>query len=794
MKKLVSLIVLITCLSVASLTAQNQNDERRTVVDSMTVSMLKRPSMQRMFAMALEKSVDASVVDAIFVEYMTFRLASNLLYDAVADISDSDLRRMKSLMCSRFYDVLMSHGFWSNYAMYMYRACQVETGQINDFSYKFNDVRFNELAKAVSSQYHSFVENMEEVTTLSLSAVKGLNESVITRVKDAVPYILIHSLMDYFSYEELASVDFGAFDLLDFVGKLNLATAFNDSTVITSRSSDILASSDLLDNVSRYVMEYRQGTASVSLKTSELKEVPMKKYKYSGPVRDGLPHGKGGMMTDSKGVTYVGDFRNGQRHGLIMMTKPGKATVPQVWIKDRLQKNMPATADNNGLTKAPGVYEGRYFGYGRIYDDSKTIKEGFFIDGKLSGKGRIESQTRVLEGNFLNGELTQGTIKWKTADWKIKEFSGICSGEMLNGSMQYVSNDGKYRKISRGTFVNEYLEGRGVVHIRTQKYEMVRDGVFVKGIMFGEGKVIRTLKTTKEGVNEKQVYNGWLAKGVPHGNGVVKISYTDMPDKVIRMSRYGVKIAPSGPGFAEIVMEGRFADGKLIEGKVKDLAGMLMEGTFKDGVLAKGRMVKTYSDGSSYDGECLNGKFHGHGKLVYADGTVYEGLFENGYRVDTGTDPMIDFDVVSSVKPSRSPKSKGETEKVYRFDNLRVQSGVASLVRAAGVKILVRNISAVEVVCTGEFDGDIFKRGKVEISDGNWMEGEFEDGVLIRGRARTEDKYGTIYVGDIMNGMSHGKGKCTYKNGTWFEGNFAKGNRMDGTHYTADGRVIKVYK
>ena len=108
---------------------------------------------------------------------------------------------------------------------------------------------------------------------------------------------------------------------------------------------------------------------------------------------------------------------------------------------------------------------------------------------------------------------------------------------------------------------------------------------------------------------------------------------------------------------------------------------------------------------------------------------------------------------------------------------------------------MVRGVSSVEVDCIGEFDN--FARllnGKVIISDGNWMEGTFEDGVLVEGRARQLDKYGTIYVGDIKNGYPHGKGECTYKDGTRFVGRFANGNRMEGTHYAADGKVIKVYK
>lgn len=131
------------------------------------------------------------------------------------------------------------------------------------------------------------------------------------------------------------------------------------------------------------------------------------------------------------------------------------------------------------------------------------------------------------------------------------------------------------------------------------------------------------------------------------------------------------------------------------------------------------------------------------------------------------------------------------TEKIT---DIPVQQGKARVVRPFGIRILTRGVSSLTVKCVGEFAGDWFLKGKVTVSDGTWMDGEFEDGVLITGKAKTIDKYGTVYEGDIRNGYPHGEGRCTYKDGTWFKGKFADGNRMGGTHYTAEGAVIKVYQ
>ena len=113
----------------------------------------------------------------------------------------------------------------------------------------------------------------------------------------------------------------------------------------------------------------------------------------------------------------------------------------------------------------------------------------------------------------------------------------------------------------------------------------------------------------------------------------------------------------------------------------------------------------------------------------------------------------------------------------------------------AGVKVMVRpSVTSLKVTCKGKFRGENLIEGKVTMSDGYWLEGVFEDGILIQGRGKTIDKYRVVYEGEIKNGFPHGKGKCFYNDGTRFEGKFAWGNRMGGTHYSATGEVIRVYE
>ena len=43
-----------------------------------------------------------------------------------------------------------------------------------------------------------------------------------------------------------------------------------------------------------------------------------------------------------------------------------------------------------------------------------------------------------------------------------------------------------------------------------------------------------------------------------------------------------------------------------------------------------------WKDGSLYEGEYSDGKFHGNGKLSYPSGSLYDGCFVNGQRSGKG--------------------------------------------------------------------------------------------------------------------------------------------------------------
>ena len=54
------------------------------------------------------------------------------------------------------------------------------------------------------------------------------------------------------------------------------------------------------------------------------------------------------------------------------------------------------------------------------------------------------------------------------------------------------------------------------------------------------------------------------------------------------------------------------------------------------------------SKGIRYDGQFVNGSYHGQGKFTFGNGDVYDGLYDSGVRHGTGT-------YVSRHAHSRSP-------------------------------------------------------------------------------------------------------------------------------------------
>ncbi|XP_069597680.1 MORN repeat-containing protein 1 [Ranitomeya imitator] len=141
-----------------------------------------------------------------------------------------------------------------------------------------------------------------------------------------------------------------------------------------------------------------------------------------------------------------------------------------------------------------------------------------------------------------------------------------------------------------------------------------------------------------------------------------------------------------------------------------------------------------------YEGEWKGGKKHGHGKLLFRDGSYYEGEFVRGEIVGSG----------------------------------------------------LRYWAAQGNIYSGEFqDGELHGHGVMKYKDGGRYEGEF---VLGRreGHGLLVDKEGQTYSGAFHNNRKHGDGQITFQNGDHYEGNWILNQRQGhGILHCADGTIYE---
>ncbi len=151
----------------------------------------------------------------------------------------------------------------------------------------------------------------------------------------------------------------------------------------------------------------------------------------------------------------------------------------------------------------------------------------------------------------------------------------------------------------------------------------------------------------------------------------------------------------------------------------------------------------TYPNGSSYEGQLVNGLKHGIGKCTYPSGAFYEGEWAKDLNHGKGT--YIQVDGLSY---------KGDWAKDMRH-------GKGILIYPDG----------------SSYEGDwvedaMHGKGIFRYPDGSSYEGDWVQGARHgRGIFRYPD--GSSYEGDWVQGARHGRGTFTYSNQSTYEGGWA---------------------
>ena len=778
------------------------SQDRDALEDSVIIGGISRSLVE----MLLVNSDDQMTPDhKLMVQWAYAEFMKDVAKEHLVMFSDEELQSIADYYRTDIYRYTSSGVFLTEFADNLIKALQYELGLGKGFTYELPDPTYGadvrKFIDGVLVTVRLMVDNLlsDDSALLVKAKEAGMTQSQATQISGAVRRcidrlgdIYLLSLIDYISEDSLLEMEKFCMSPL---GKKYFIYSQKIQNAAELLVEDFFAqfqkmvedennSSRIESSIAHYVSVSRAFPDYYPVLYRPNAELKVGKGTYSGQTRAKVPHGIG-ELTDKKGVKYKGSFKDGKRHGLFEVVKPGQQPVLQFWIDDKYNKNIPVD-DVAGQIPDVHLNNGEPVGYGYYYDHVGQMNyAGVFVDGELNGIGQVVSPDRSAQGNFVNGQLVEGKMVWKHTDWSINEFTGRFSNYLNVGARKLVSKDGGRQERHVGSFVNGAQDGEGSRKIVALHDVIDISGTYAYGKMYGKGQFKRVSKNDGNGIRSTEIYDGDFFADTFHGNGRMTVSLSDIPAGSWTFTRCNVKLPSVVAASMDIVMEGIFESGAFVSGRVSYSDGSWFEGAFTSSGLAQGRMLRKYSDGSWYEGECKDGKCDGYGVMRYLDGTMYEGMFKDGRPVNAGIAKPQDDEGMPEVDYSE--------ERTFSYAEANLRKGQARLITPAGVKMILRVSSAVDVVCKGRFEKNIMVEGRATSSEGTWVEGRFEDGVLVQGRGRTTDKYGTIYEGDIRNGYPHGAGKCTYSDGTSFKGYFANGNRMSGTHYAADGSVIKVY-
>jgi len=305
---------------------------------------------------------------------------------------------------------------------------------------------------------------------------------------------------------------------------------------------------------------------------------------------DGEMDGKGKYTYKGGKSYFVGDWKNGQRHGL------GKAVMEDGTIyfgefqygkrHGRGKKTWPDGRVFIGDWKC-----GKYDGEGEYTNAEGDTYRGSFKDDKKYGMGSmIYSDGRVWHGEWVDGEKIREvlTVSNSTPLEDIPRHNS--ERQTSSQSNLCISEEAKVlRPSSAQRLESDFDDSATIISQHTVKV-IAKDGL--------------TIKTYDNG----DKYNGMLKSNKAHGEGTM---------------HYG-----DGNVYSGSWCEGRHHG----FGKLEYANGSTYEGEWSDGQY-NGQGKYYDANGSVYEGGFKNYKKHGRGKIIFPDGKSSYGVWDCGEKV-----------------------------------------------------------------------------------------------------------------------------------------------------------------
>eukprot|EP00013_Stygamoeba_regulata_P004816 CAMPEP_0177631430 /NCGR_PEP_ID=MMETSP0447-20121125/1746_1 /TAXON_ID=0 /ORGANISM="Stygamoeba regulata, Strain BSH-02190019" /LENGTH=1131 /DNA_ID=CAMNT_0019132915 /DNA_START=101 /DNA_END=3497 /DNA_ORIENTATION=- len=370
-------------------------------------------------------------------------------------------------------------------------------------------------------------------------------------------------------------------------------------------------------------------------------------------------------------------------------------------------------------------------GQGVLMMDNRNEYTGHMHDGKIHGHGVMNYK----DGSVYEGEWVKNKPHGKG---NLTTVGGKYEGQWANGRREGVGkltwpNDDIYM----GEWKEDLMCGKGKLMLKTES--IVYSGTFEKGVFQGRGELKNVLG----------VYDGEWKSGLRDGKGRFEGKDGSVYDgewKNDRKHGQGRLVAGADNKF---VYQGEFVDGLFHgTGSLEVNDAFVYSGEFKEG-RQHGRGVMRWADGASYEGGWADDRRSGQGKMIESDGSVYDGHWHNDKRFGRGTFVAAD----KSRYDGEWVKGRKEGKGVLTLPSGAKYSGSWTADKRHGRGVFAFG----PVKYVGCWENDV-RHGKGTLSspdgvyDGSWVNDKPDGvGVLKNGNY--------VYEGKWKDGRRHGHGK-----------------------------------
>lgn len=241
------------------------------------------------------------------------------------------------------------------------------------------------------------------------------------------------------------------------------------------------------------------------------------------------------------------------------------------------------------------------------------------------------------------------------------------------------------------------------------------------------------------------------------------------------------------------------------KGVLVEVDGCRREGEFSNGLLVKGKAKIIYDDGAIYEGDMINDKCNGHGITISPNGDFCDGKYEDNQFITGQTKTTIEggvFEGIIERNKTPGPRRVKFIDGKILFDDGTVYNGsfLNNLPHGAGELCYLNgtiitgyfesNLNNLIIINIKSFNGDVYSgqakkinytkyvphgTGEMLFACGDVFDGEFVNGNTIRMQGNHQPSKNKFFENSLQLAQFTGNGRIFYKNRNIYSGGIAKG-------------------